>query len=168
MNFTSAITLPLPTLTSVMFSAPMYATVEDGDLFMRRFFNSNPWTSATRANKLLALATATQYMDRLNYKGEKTDAEQTAQFPRDGNTSIPLDIRNACILSANAILDGIDTELEYSNLYAMSLKFETAQISYSRERIPEHLLLGIPSILAFRLIKPYLASRQGFSIKRAS
>lgn len=55
-----------------------------------------------------ALILAIDYMEVQTYKGEKTDPDQLLQWPRDGETEVPLGIVNAQIIAASVYNDGGD------------------------------------------------------------
>lgn len=55
-----------------------------------------------------ALLLALDYMELQTYKGEKTDPDQLLQWPRDGETEVPLGIVNAQIVAASVYNDGGD------------------------------------------------------------
>ena len=55
-----------------------------------------------------ALILALDYMEVQTYKGEKTDPDQLLQWPRDGETEVPLGIVNAQIVAASVYNDGGD------------------------------------------------------------
>jgi hypothetical protein len=55
----------------------------------------------------ITLTRALDYIESRSYKGEKTDPLQTLQFPRDGDTTVPDDVKNAQMVAA-IIYDGGD------------------------------------------------------------
>jgi hypothetical protein len=120
---------------------------------------------------------ATRCIDRLNFKGykaavytlilantEATDAEirvaeasQELEFPRDVDTTVPLDIETACYEITLALLDDVDPDAELENLGISSHSYAGVRTGYNRDQQPiEHLIHGIPSPMAWRYLKPFL------------
>ena len=145
-----------------------YATEAEGDTYMGERLNTAAWDAAASADKDKALQWATKLMDRLNFLGEKTDENQVLQFPRDADTVVPDDIKNACIESANSLLDGVDPELEFENLSMISQGYSNVRSTYDRSRPAEHILAGIPSIIAWRFLKQYIRDIHTVDLDRAS
>ncbi len=134
-----------------------YATIAEADaLFFDRILNKRPWECAGSSERDIALAQATDIIDRLNFLGEKTDENQTNQFPRKDDTVVPDDIKRASSAIALALLDGVDPELEYENLHLKSQGYGSIRASYDQVPPQPHTVAGIPSVTAWRYLKPYL------------
>lgn len=129
---------------------------------------ADAWDSASDADKDKALLMATNLMETIDYSGEKTVEDQTYQFPRGGDTTIPLDIQYACAENAYSLLDGVDVEYEYENLRRVSQGFANVRSSHDTGMLPEHKIAGIPSYIAWRLMTPYLRDKRALSIMRTS
>jgi hypothetical protein len=68
--------MPLPTATA-------YLSVEDADLYFAGSFNAAAWEALTPADKEIALAEATKWLEAgICWKGEKCDPEQPFAWPR--------------------------------------------------------------------------------------
>jgi len=94
---------------------------------------------------------------------------QPLEFPRDSDTVVPSDIEQACYEIAFSLLDGRDPELELESLGITQMAYGQVQSSYNRYQPPiEHLVNGIPNALAWRLIRPYLASSDEIRLTRVS
>lgn len=133
-----------------------YISPEEADSYFETMLNVNVWENSTRRDKEKALSTATKIIDKLNYKGNKPE-NQYYEFPRVGQESIPIDIQHACAEIAYQLLDGFDLEIEMKNLNVSAISHSSAKTSYnSQEFISEHIRAGIPSIVAWMLLKPYL------------
>jgi hypothetical protein len=145
-----------------------YGTIVGGDAYWVARLGGDAWNNATSSNKTKALTTGTQIIDALNYLGAKTDEDQVNQFPRDEDTAVPDDITYANYEIASALLDGIDTELEYDNLSLIVQKHATAQATYKRDEHPPHILAGVPSMAAWRYLKPYLRDSLEIGLERVS
>lgn len=115
--------------------------------------------------KQKALTHATRILERLNYAGDKTAAGQEFQFPRYPDTEIPQDVKDACAELALSLLDGVDPDLEFENLRLTQQSMGSAKSTYDRSSAVEHIAAGVPSVAAWRLIRPYL--RDPYSIELA-
>ncbi len=63
-----------------------------------------------------------------------------------------------------ALLDDRDPDMELEALGISSQGIESVRTTYARNQVPiEHLINGVPSTLAWRLIRPFL--RDSDSIK---
>jgi len=151
----------LPTGTS-------YSTVLEADIYFSNRLNTSVWDDSTETEKTKALIMGTQIIDRLNYKGDKTVDTQTAQFPRGGDTDVPDDIKYANDEIALALLDGVDPELEYENLFMTSQGYSNVRSTYNREIMPGHVVAGAPSVTAWRYLQPYVRDNAYFDISRVS
>ena len=146
-----------------------YATEAQGDTYMTAYrLTTSVWTAASSANIVKALAQATMMIDRLNFIGELEDEDQDNQFPRGDDTTVPVDIQYACIELAYSLLDGVDPEMEYNNTQMDGMGYSSVRTTYNRQTIPEHIAAGIPSIAAWRFLKPYLRSGLSLRLERDS
>jgi hypothetical protein len=146
-----------------------YITESDADAYFatQKLF-ADAWDDATSAKKVIALQMATSLMEQLAYSGEVTTEGQELQFPRGGDTDIPLDIQYACAENAYSLLDGVDVEYEYDNLRRVSQGFANVRSSHDTAMLPEHKLAGIPSYIAWRLMVPYLRDKSAITLMRIS
>jgi hypothetical protein len=168
----------------------MYGTVIDGDVYFATRLHSEAWELSSALDKAKALYTATRSIDRLNFKGNKTvvynlyvaavdpddvtDAmirvaslTQELEFPRDGDTTIPREVEEACYEIAYSLLDGVDPEMEIENIGLTGTSFAGVKTSYDRINQPvEHLSNGIASSMGWRLLKPYLRFSRAIKISR--
>lgn len=113
-----------------------------------------------------SLAQATQIIDRLNYRGRKTDSTQENEFPRGGDTNIPEDIERACFEIALALLDGVDPDIEFENLYMNSQGFANVRSTYERNSVNPYYSVGVPSFMAWKYLQPYLVDCQRVKLER--
>lgn len=147
-----------------------YGSVNEADLFFSRRLNTRPWDEATKTDKLKALCTATDLIDRLNFAGEQTYTGQKLQFPRKGCSTqddvIPEDIKIATYHIAIMLLDDYDPEIEQEKLMVTSNKYQASQTLYDRSYIPEYRVAGIPSGIAWGHLKPYLRDARELSLAR--
>jgi len=145
-----------------------YATITEGNEYCKQRLNSTAWTNATTTEKTQALIMASKAIDKLNLRGEKTDEAQTLEFPRYDDTSVPDDIKFASIEIAIALLDDIDPDIEFKNLRLISQSYASVRSSYDVNNVPEHILAGIPSIVAWRYLLPYLEENRVINTRRIS
>lgn len=145
-----------------------YITIVDANEYFTSRYNVDAWDDADDVDKLKALNESTIRIDRLNYVGKKNDSSQEYQFPRYDDTTVPLDIQYACAESAFALLDGIEPEREVELLSMKSQGLASARSTYDRSFVPEHLLAGIPSALAWQYLKPYLDDPETMQVNRAT
>lgn len=81
---------------------------------------------------------------------------------------VPQDLKNAICEIALSLLDGTDPEKEFENLALTSTQYSSVRSTYDRAYPMEHLEAGVPSITAWRLIKPYLDVHKGLKLSRVS
>ena len=146
-----------------------YATFAEGDTYFVTRLNSDAWDDETvDANKTAALTMATNIIDRLNFKGTKVTTAQVLQFPRNDDTVVPQDIKNASFEIGLALLDGVDPDLEFETLNMVSQGYGSARSTYDTSRPPENVLAGVPSMFAWRYLKPYLRDPLNIKISRVT
>jgi hypothetical protein len=145
-----------------------YATEAEAVLYFSGRLNADAWDDADSYERDKALINATRIIDRLNFKGAKTVATQVLQFPRDNDTVVPDDIKSACSEIALALLDGVDPELEFENLNMVSQGYANVRSTYDRNLPSEHIAAGIPSVSAWRYLKPYLRDVNAVDVSRVS
>jgi hypothetical protein len=158
----------------------MYGSITKANAYFLTRLHSEAWEMENATNQTKALYTATRIIDRLNYKGNKrsvylavlaaggwdqlalldiqvAEAAQELEFPRDTDTTVPVDIETACFEISLALLDGVDPDIELENLGVTNQSYSGVKTSYNRDQQPiEHLLHGIPSAMAWRILKPFL------------
>lgn len=145
---------------------PSYADVIFADTYFETQYGTEEWPLDDDRAK--ALNSATELMDQLNYIGEKTDPSQEQEFPRCGDSAIPIAIQKACCEIALRLVQGVDIEREIENLDAKSQAFVSVKTTYDRESLSPHLVAGIPSAKAWKLLCPYLRDTSSISIKRVN
>jgi hypothetical protein len=145
-----------------------YADVAAGDEYFASRVGSDAWDDSEDSDKIKALGHATRIIDALNILGQKAEADQDNQFPRYGQTDVPVEIINATCEIALALLDGINPELELENLSHTQTGYANVKSTFNRDQLPEHTLAGVPSVTAWRLLKPWLPDNRSVSMVRAS
>lgn len=131
--------------------------------------NTEAWDDATDdEQKDKSLIMATRIIDRLNFSGVKAVAVQILQFPRGDDTVIPVDVQNATAEIALALLDGVNPDLEFENVFMTSQGYGGIRSSFDRTVKPAHILAGIPSFVAWTFLKPYLLDPLNIELHRTS
>ena len=146
----------------------VYADRTAANAFFATRLHTEAWDDATDAEKDAAIQEATDMIERLNFVGDVTDTAQTLQFPRNGDTDIPNDIKIAEYLIAYQLLDGVEPEQEMRNLQTNAQGYSTVRTTYDRSFVQEWLAAGIPSSEAWKYLKPYLRPITGLRINRVS
>ncbi|MFA6270830.1 MAG: hypothetical protein WC657_06525, partial [Candidatus Paceibacterota bacterium] len=167
-----------------------YATVSEADTYFSERLHSTVWDNASVADQTKALLQATRDIDCLNFKGYKAtvatllsgvydvslvdpatiraaEAAQELEFPRGTDTVVPPIIQRACFEIAYALLDGVDPDTELENLAVVSQGYAGVRTTYNRIQQPiEHLVAGIASATAWRMLKPFIRDGQAIKTSR--
>jgi len=152
----------------------MYSTIIDADTYFTEKLHALSWTEASDSNKTKAMNMATAIIDRLQFSGWKVEDTQVLEFPRyygdepDGTETIPDDINIACYEIAYSLLDGVDPDKEYANLAVKARTFSSVSTTYDTNAPLDYLACGVPSIIAWRYLLPYLANTDSIRIYRKS
>lgn len=145
----------------------IYGTLLSALEYFSKRLHSRPWDQATVEDKNKALIAATRIIDALNFKGQKTDLDQHHEFPRDGDTVVPAAIEQATYEIAISLLDGRDPDMELESLGISSQGIESVRTTYNRTKPPiEHLINGVPSSQAWRLLRPFLRDENSITLIR--
>ncbi len=143
-----------------------YGTVAGGDAYFLTVLSGNDWEAASGGDKLKALGSATQLIETLNFTGDPTDEDQELSFPRDPDTTVPEAVEKATYELANALLSGVDVDLEVRSLTNQSDTFGPSGSARVANAVPDHVAAGIPSLVAWRLLRPYLRSARVIKLHR--
>lgn len=145
----------------------MYPTYE----WAEQYFNlvrliSDAWDDASVNERIKSLTQATSIIDRLDYKGTRLNESQPLEFPRTGQDVVPDSILAACCEIAYNLLDGIDPDIEFQNLYQISQGYSTVRSSYDRSQPNHSVSSGVTSVTAWRLLFPYLKDHEQIDLVR--
>jgi hypothetical protein len=143
-----------------------YINLASAHVYFDSRLENEVWFDTSADKQLRALNTATRYIDRLNFSGSKTNALQFREFPRNGGTIVPDDIKFACCEVAYNLLDGRDPEFESEHVHVGMSSISTVKVNKEVENIPVHILHNIPSSLAWAYIRPYLSDTNTLQILR--
>ena len=163
-----------------------YTNIAEADAYFEERLYSNLWTNTIASEKEKALKQAANIIDRLRYVGVKhsvyvvaltgvaddTDLQaayldQEHEFPRNADTEVPEDVKKASFEIAFALLDGVDMEQELRSLSTVSQGYASVRNTYDRmQHTLEHFAAGIPSGIAWRYLKRFLADPGDVKISR--
>lgn len=114
----------------------MYNTNSDADDYFNARFGFEKWGLLTEPNKSKALFSANQILDNIcEWFYDKTDSEQTAEFPRNGEIEIPTKIKYAeceiayLIVENNSVVTDPGAQLIEMKAGPVSMKFDTVKQS---------------------------------------
>ena len=167
-----------------------YSTVYAANDYFADRLHSPMWLNSNPVEQWQALVAATRAIDNLNFKGYKAtvasllsgivdisevdpsairaaEQAQELEFPRGTDTTVPTPIIRACYEIAYALLDGVDPDTELENLAVVSQGYAGVRTTYNRIQQPiEHLVAGIASATAWRLLKPFIRDGQAIKTSR--
>jgi len=133
-----------------------YVALADANTYFNERLNVQPWDESEDDDKNRSLIMATAAIENLNFTGCKTDTDQTLQFPRYDDASIPIEIEQATYECALALLDGVDIEMEKETMNLTEQRIGGVKVGYDSIVPAEHIIAGIPSYKAWILMKPFL------------
>lgn len=145
-----------------------YISVETGNNLALNRLNTGAWDDSSDVDKTTGIQQATEILDTLNYIGERTDDDQDLEFPRDEDTEIPVAIQRATFEIALALLDGADPDFDFANLNLVSQGIANIRSTYNRSSSLPHIIAGVPSPTAWRLLLPYLRDWQNVKLSRVN
>lgn len=146
----------------------MYGTVDKADKYYATRLEGQQWLFTDRDKRIKSLVSATERIDRLNFRGVKVDSSQPLQFPRGTDTLVPVEIEQACYQVAYALLKGIDPDTEADNLPASLLAYGNLRSQYDRSVVNAWTRAGIPNQHAWNLLLPFLDPRTELVLRRNS
>jgi len=133
-----------------------YLSVTEAQAYFDDRLNSEAWELATDVDKLKALKTATSKINNLRFAGKPAVDGQGNEFPRYGQTIVPISIQEATCELALVLLNEVDVNQEIENLAATSETFTSVKTTYTRDFVLSHIRNGIPSSEAWAKLLPYL------------
>jgi len=145
-----------------------YADISFADSYFDERYGADSWVESSEQNKTKLLKTATMIIDQLNFAGEKSEEDQTNEFPRGSDTEVPLNIKRACCEIALAILDGRDVNQDYDALFDAASFFDVGRLNRSTDDIHIMKIHGIPSIIAWGFLRPFLRDGSVITLQRVS
>lgn len=139
------------------------SSLSDANIYFAALLYSQDWTSANSDKQQQALNQATQIIDGFQYIGFKTVSDQLHEWPRNDIrlgcldvSGLPIAILNAQYEISRALLRGIDPERDIRGLRVTSRGYSSVRTTYDPRYVPEHLMQGVPSALAWSYLSTYL------------
>jgi len=158
-------------------SQEYYGAVTAGDLFHSRRTHSYDWNNSPLDDKVRALYTATELIEKFNFVGTKTEPSQTLAFPRTrtrsdgvvcligGVSGVPVEIERAIYLIADALLGGRDPQSDFESQNVKVETFGPVRTEFATDKGPmQHIANLVPSPSAWALILPFLGISTGFRV----
>lgn len=146
----------------------MYGSISEGDEFFGNRLHCWDWTNADNDTKRRALNEASELIDQFDYIDQRADPAQEHEFPRTGQTEVPVQIKRAAYLIAQDMIGGRDPAADFENLALRTEVFSGLRAEYNRAGNPqEHLANLIPNPQAWNLIRPWLRVVKTFHWQRA-
>jgi len=145
-----------------------YGTVNGGDTYFSVSLGGSDWSAASEGDKSKALVAATRAIDRLRFRYDKTDSAQELEFPRNDETVVPSNVTYAAYELANVLLSGVDLELEHKALTEQVSNLGDSTSARVPNAVSANAAAGIPSIVAWRYLQPYLERVRGVRVTRVS
>jgi hypothetical protein len=145
-----------------------YSTIAEAQIYFDGRLGTDAWDCADDTDRNKSLIMATRSIDRLNYLGCKSNSGQTLQFPRSGDTAVPQDIMDATAELALTLLDSVDPGFEHEGLRMSSQTYSNVKTTYKDDEYSPHIAAGIPSIIAWHLLLPYLHDPRFLNLDRVS
>lgn len=147
-------------------TTPYADSIFAADYFSERL-GTAAWDDANVTDRDKALKQATRSIDRLAFHGTKTVDTQANEFPRNGETSVPVAVKEATCEQALALLEGRD----YESLARSGIASESvgdASVSYLASgkggTVQGHG--GLTSVTAFDLLAQFLVDPQAVDLVR--
>lgn len=157
----------LQSVVGTVSSASYYGTVQTADQYFQYKIYGPRWLSKDSDLKIKGLMEATERIDFLNFIGSKTDKDQTLQWPRNGSSEIHQNVIKATFEIAFKLVDGHDPDVEYDILRKTGANVGPSNSSYDTRLIPEHIVNGIPSLQAWRFLRPLIRSGNLVTLNRS-
>lgn len=140
-----------------------YGSISEADRYLCMKKDYFDWEQCDWQEKALVLAS--RQIDDLRFHGTKTDILQELEFPRNGTTTIPENIKKACFELAFMLIHDVDPEIEIQNQRATSLSYSGIRTTHA-DYAQDHVLAGIPSAKAWAYLRPYLVHPGNLTLSR--
>jgi len=147
-------------------TVPFYGTVNDANNYFEQMLEGQRWMNTPQEKRVKALISATRRIEQLNFRGQMASADQPLQFPRGTDTTVPVDIEQACYELAQALLKGIDPDTEAANLRNSLQAYGGLRTELNTEQPQPWTIAGIPSFTAWQLLLPYMEEVRGVKLER--
>lgn len=140
------------------------AILDDANSYFNTRLHVESWTNSNDTDKTNALNDALRIIDSFGYIEEKVEQDQIHEFPRT-NIGTPNEILYAQYEIALAFLSGYDLEKSGYGRNVTSRGISSVRTTYDSTLIPEHVRAGVPSLMAWNYLSPYLDRESSGSLK---
>lgn len=144
-----------------------YVYVPEADDYFNTVLGTAQWDLSSEEDKEKALKMATRAIDRLSFKGSKTDETQVLEFPRDGETQVPAAIKIACCEEAFCLISGDNPNDNFNSLRVSSEGVVTVNVTYDRDNQPIWVQCGLTSPKAYTQISQYIDFPKSLKLTRS-
>ena len=135
-----------------------HATIAEANTYFSGRLHTEAWDALTDAViKQKALDHGTSIIDKLPFDTAVYDISDpvTLQHIKDANCEIAI-----------ALLDGIDPDLAIANLTVTNNSIAGVRTSHDIRFPAEHILYGVPSITAWRILRRYINDGRSVTITK--
>jgi len=122
----------------------MYVTLDEADLYLEAVMYTDPWDLSTDILRTKAIKASQKIIEALNTTGTLVDGAPVQ------------DIKDATVEIALKLLDGYDPELEMHNATIKEMEFDRLRQTNKSGETPLHIIAGVPSIIAFNILRRYM------------
>lgn len=145
-----------------------YMSVMEAQDYLGSMFGDiyDNWVILTDEVQEKALITATRRIDSLPLVGFAASKDATTHFPSVGETEVPRQIKEACAELAAALASGRDPQLDYEEQAITGHRLGKVGVNRDSNLQLPHIIAGIPSLAAWRLLTPFIRPYQDLTLKR--
>lgn len=122
----------------------MYVTLDEADVYLESVMITDAWDLSTDALRTKSIKASQKIIEALNTTGTLVDGEPVQ------------DIKDATVEIALKLLDGYDPELEMHNATIKEMEFDRLRQTNKSGETPLHIIAGVPSIIAFNILRRYM------------
>jgi len=148
-----------------------YADVTYADAYFAERMGSDVWTSTETADKEKSLKHGTRLIDRCDFVLEKTDEDQEREFPRNGDTEIPDEVKQAnCEVALELLKGRLPEETMVKKTGIASESVGDTSRSYNEGGATQNIGIasGLPSMAAAQLLKDWLVNPEELDLIRVN
>lgn len=144
----------------------MYITTEEAKQLLAQRLNCDDFLRYANVQQNQALYMAGEFLDRFNYYGSISSNTQEHQFPRNGDTEIPKNIKIAAALLALEFLRGFTSSDADNNVRIISQSYDSIKTIYQSEALPDYQGAGFPNAYIWTLVSPFIKRSTGITLNR--
>ena len=122
-------------------------TVAEAVTYFAGRLNTNPWDIATAGDRTKAITMSTKTVEQLNLADD---------YSSTATVDFPAEMKEAACEIVLKLLDGFDVDEESKDLRIASERVAGFSATYTTDQ-PDHIIAGVPSVQAWRILQQYLA-----------